>query len=93
MIKELLLKLTGGYRRHPRIEIKEKDIPGALRGNRQAPWANAILFILDEHHDTCMTNAKNPDLSDTETKWWLGQASALEDFHDDLEFRLKSVDN
>jgi hypothetical protein len=39
-----------------------------------------------------MTNAKNPDLADTETKWWLGQASALEDLHDDLEDRLKSVD-
>ena len=69
MIKKLLLKLMGGYRRHPKIEIEEKEINGTLRGNREAPWANAILFILDEHHDTCMTNAKNPDLADAETKF------------------------
>lgn len=92
MLRSILTGLKKTYRRHPKIEIEEKEIPRALMGNRQAPWANAILFILCEHHDTCLANAKNPELSDAETKWWLGQASALEDLHDDLEDRLKSAD-
>lgn len=68
----------------PLIPFNEAELNSTLKGERENPVVQAIFHLLEDAAAEAQSVAMVAYMPDAETKWWLGQATALMVFKQDL---------